>query len=291
VPPKRKPGQEESTVKVTISESPHEELGLLGRGGMAEVLRVRERSLRRDVALKRVRHDRRDDDADELLVSEARLMARLDHSHVPPVYELGSDDDGPFFTMKVVEGVTFRDWVVGRDPPPLTDLLEQARGETMTERSEVFALGALLYMGLSGRAPYGQRDVDSALEQASRGDWVDLTELGLADPPPPPLLAVVRRTMNRVRAAGTPRRPSWGRPSARSCVGAGCFPSGTTRPARGSSSKGSPGARRSSSCTAWCGCGARAPRAPWWCASSDPGTSSGSWRSSAIGPEAPAWTP
>lgn len=238
-----------------------EELGLLGRGGMAEVLRVRERPLLREVALKRIRPDRRDEDAEELLLSEARLMARLDHSQVPPVYGLGEDDLGPFFTMKVVEGATFRDWVLGRDAPPLADLLvvflkvldvvayahargvlhcdikpqnvmigpfgqvylmdwgvatpvhraaergrvgtpaymapEQARGEAMTERSEVFALGALLYMGLSGRAPYGNREVSVALEHAAEARWVDLLDLGLADPPPAALLSVVRRAMAR----------------------------------------------------------------------------------------------
>lgn len=84
------------------------ELGLLGKGGMSRVFRVRDESLGREVALKVLRPELlKDDDALETFVDEARITAQLDHPNVPPLYALSADKKrSTCFTMKVRLGRT-----------------------------------------------------------------------------------------------------------------------------------------------------------------------------------------
>ncbi|MFH1921656.1 MAG: serine/threonine-protein kinase, partial [Planctomycetota bacterium] len=72
---------------------------------------------------------------------------------------------------------------------------EQARGETerIDARSDVFALGAVLYFLLVGRAPYADESVMASLERARRCDF-DASALRRADVPRP-LEAVCLRSM------------------------------------------------------------------------------------------------
>jgi serine/threonine-protein kinase len=50
---------------------------------------------------------------------------------------------------------------------------EQARGEVVDERADVFGLGAILCEVLTGRPPYGEQTRDEVFRQASRGDLAD----------------------------------------------------------------------------------------------------------------------
>ncbi|MCA2976684.1 MAG: cyclic nucleotide-binding domain-containing protein [Myxococcaceae bacterium] len=85
-------------------------LGLLGKGGMARVFRVRDEALGREVALKVLRPELlKQDEALATFVDEARITAQLDHPNVPPVYALSNDRKrSTCFTMKVLEGQTFQ---------------------------------------------------------------------------------------------------------------------------------------------------------------------------------------
>ncbi|HRI66388.1 MAG TPA: serine/threonine-protein kinase [Polyangium sp.] len=78
----------------------------LGRGGMGEVWRAVQRSLGREIALKRLATDNAT--AASYFVSEARVTARLSHANIVPVHALGLAPDGrPMLAMKLVEG---RSW-------------------------------------------------------------------------------------------------------------------------------------------------------------------------------------
>jgi len=80
---------------------------VIGRGGLGEVLIAHDLRVGRDVAFKRLRTTAPTDAEIKRFLREARIQARLDHPAVPPVYDLGTDDDGrPFFTMKRLAGVT-----------------------------------------------------------------------------------------------------------------------------------------------------------------------------------------
>ena len=81
----------------------------IGAGGMAEVDAATQESLKREVALKRPRADRDTDDVADSLISEARLLANLDHPNIPPVHQLGFTEDGrPLIVMKLVRGNPWR---------------------------------------------------------------------------------------------------------------------------------------------------------------------------------------
>lgn len=82
-----------------------EHLGVLGRGGMGDVHRVRDPVLGRTMALKVLRTG--SVSASQRFVDEARLSARLQHPCLVPVHELGTLPDGrAYFTMREVDGHT-----------------------------------------------------------------------------------------------------------------------------------------------------------------------------------------
>jgi serine/threonine protein kinase/formylglycine-generating enzyme required for sulfatase activity len=81
-------------------------LGRLGAGGFGVVYRGHDDELGRDVAIK-VPHPHRlaSPEAAAAYLSEARILAGLDHPHIVPVYDVGRGDDGrPFVVSKFIEG-------------------------------------------------------------------------------------------------------------------------------------------------------------------------------------------
>ncbi len=89
----------------------YEVLGPLGRGGMGEVLLLRDGVIGRDVAIKALRDDLRDPEGGlARLLREARVQGQLEHPAVVPVYDLGIDAQGKvYFTMKRVRGQSLAD--------------------------------------------------------------------------------------------------------------------------------------------------------------------------------------
>ncbi len=83
----------------------------IGRGGMAEILLVTDRDLRRQVAVKVLPEDAAADDEARLhFVAEAQATSQLEHPGIPPVHDIGVAPDGRlYFTMKLVRGRTLRD--------------------------------------------------------------------------------------------------------------------------------------------------------------------------------------
>lgn len=103
------------------------ELGpLLGRGGMADVFRAEDRTLRRPVAVKVLRETAGDESDRARFVGEARTLAGLSHSGLVTVLDAGfgvtapggadavSADAHPFLVMELVDGRTLgqvvQDW-------------------------------------------------------------------------------------------------------------------------------------------------------------------------------------
>ncbi len=82
--------------------------GEIARGGMGAILKGRDPDLGRDVALKVLRDDLRDDSAMvRRFVEEAQIGGQIQHPGVVPIYELGTfADRRPFFAMKLVKGHT-----------------------------------------------------------------------------------------------------------------------------------------------------------------------------------------
>src|SRR5260370_41835625 len=88
---------------------------LLGRGGMANVYKARERALDRYVALKIVPECRsKDSQFSERFRREARIAARLRHPRIVSVHEVGTMGSFPYFSMDYIEGSTLRSVVERR---------------------------------------------------------------------------------------------------------------------------------------------------------------------------------
>ena len=91
--------------------------GTLGAGGAGVVYRVFDRQLQREVALKLLRQASGRDLY--RFKKEFRALADIVHPNLVALHELHASDGEWYFTMELVEGVSFIDWV--RPPPRGSD--------------------------------------------------------------------------------------------------------------------------------------------------------------------------
>lgn len=83
-------------------------LETIGEGGMGVVRRGLQGALGREVAVKGLKPEHKNERAAFKLVREARVTGGLEHPNVIPVYEIAQEPDGaPLIVLKKVEGV---DW-------------------------------------------------------------------------------------------------------------------------------------------------------------------------------------
>jgi WD40 repeat protein len=244
----------------------------LARGGMGRILTLHDTHLQREVAVKELltEHTAANSSTGPLLenlfVREARVLARLEHPGVVPVYELGRRADGaPYYAMRRIRGRTLAaalddctsfeerlsllphyvdvvqtvayahsrgvvhrdlkpenvmvdrfgqtqviDWglaVVGDEPPeggvmagtPSYMAPEVAKGAFVDARSDVWALGIMLFELLTGRLPWTKSEASAVLDEVRTAPLPDVKALEPATPPA--LLAVLQRALQRDPAA------------------------------------------------------------------------------------------
>lgn len=93
----------------------------IGRGGMGIVYRAQEKSLGRRVALKIMpQHAMKDPTLRKRFLREARSAARLHHTSIVPVFEMGEQSGRQFYAMQFIHGVSLTD---------ILDELKQQRAE------------------------------------------------------------------------------------------------------------------------------------------------------------------
>lgn len=109
---------------ILYDAGPYEFLEALGRGGMGEVFRARQRGLDRIVALK-LMHPERAQDAGfaARFAREARLLGRLSHPHIVAIHDFGELEGRLFLAMELVEGPSLRN-TLSAGPLPLSRALE-----------------------------------------------------------------------------------------------------------------------------------------------------------------------
>jgi class 3 adenylate cyclase/tRNA A-37 threonylcarbamoyl transferase component Bud32 len=107
---------------------PYELREVIGQGGMATVYRAHQPSIDRDVAIKVIHpgvlHDA---GAIDRFRREARLIARLEHPHILPVYDFDGLHSPPYIVMRYLDSGTLRD-LLAQQRLPLTainDLITQ----------------------------------------------------------------------------------------------------------------------------------------------------------------------
>ena len=251
---------------------PYEVIGAIGAGGMGEVVRARDVSLHREVALKILPAELASDEESRMrLAREARVLASLNHPHIAQVFGLEYSDAGPAIAMELVAGVTLRDrlhsgiargealrlaqqialaldaahekGIVHRDlkpgnvmvtPEGIAKVLdfglakasagdtahdhqttlaatvegsvvgtpaymspEQARGQAVDRRTDIWAFGCILFEMMSGRAPFAGATYPelSAAILEREPDWRDLPET------PAHLRRLIQRCLEKDRRA------------------------------------------------------------------------------------------
>lgn len=97
----------------------------IGRGGMGVVYEAEQRSLGRHVALKILpANSSKDVKALERFRREARAAAKLHHTNIVPVFEVGQDGDTCFYAMQYIQG------------QPLDEVIDELRRPRATPNGE-----------------------------------------------------------------------------------------------------------------------------------------------------------
>jgi serine/threonine protein kinase len=133
----------------------------LGTGGMGTVVRAYDPRLERDVALKLLAHGRpsmpgllQNETSDlrsgapaqpDDLMREARMMARLSHPNLLPVYEVGLDTDTVFVVMEHIDGADLRAWSRAKSKREIeAALVQAARGLAAAHAQKIAGLEIML---------------------------------------------------------------------------------------------------------------------------------------------------
>ncbi|HEY2406047.1 MAG TPA: serine/threonine-protein kinase [Polyangiaceae bacterium] len=143
----------------------------LGRGGMGRIHPATDRNLLRHVALKRLDQElAKEPMYRDGFIAEAQMTGQLEHPNIVPVHELDVTEQGvPYFTMKLVQGKNFDDWL--RDPAH-----ELGSTERLQEGLEIFlkvcdAVAYAHYRGVIHRDLKPENIMVAAFGQVYLMDW------------------------------------------------------------------------------------------------------------------------
>ena len=140
---------------------------MLGMGGMATVYRAYHPALDRYVALKMM-HPlfQQDEGFLSRFTREARIVAKLEHPNIVPIYDFNENNGQPYLVMKYIDGKTLKQ-VMDNSPPNLQRILQIMRQ----------VANALDYAHQRGVL---HRDVKPSNVLLSHDDQIYLTDFGLA---------------------------------------------------------------------------------------------------------------
>jgi len=104
---------------LTQSERRYEILEEIARGGMGVVYRARDVLLSRIVAFKILSQQLRDNaHAREYFMREARAAAKLNHTNIVQIYDVGIQDGEYYIAMEFIDGRTLKQYVTRQGPFP-----------------------------------------------------------------------------------------------------------------------------------------------------------------------------
>jgi eukaryotic-like serine/threonine-protein kinase len=120
----RAPGEEAAPPPVPTVKG-YEILGELGRGGMGVVYKAKQLGLNRLVALKMILSGEHAGTTEMARFrAEAEAVARLQHTNIVQIYEIGEQDGRPFFSLEYVDGGSLAQRLAGKplDARPAAEL-------------------------------------------------------------------------------------------------------------------------------------------------------------------------
>lgn len=99
-------------------------LSLIGKGGMSSVYLAKQKSMNRSVALKMLpdQYITRDDAYLQRFEREVKIVAKLEHRNIVPVYDHGKYNDQPYIVMRYMQGGSVDDRIKA-GPLSLVDIL------------------------------------------------------------------------------------------------------------------------------------------------------------------------
>ncbi len=139
----------------------------LGKGGMATVYKAYHAALDRHVAIKVLHATFKDDESFLRRFSrEAKVVARLEHTHIVPVYDFAEHDGYPYLVMRYIEGETLKDRMSQGTLP----------------KSEVVRIATAVADALDYAHQQGvlHRDIKPSNILLTKGSGVYITDFGLA---------------------------------------------------------------------------------------------------------------
>ena len=97
-------------IKITMAGDRYDIINPVGSGGLGTVSKARDTQLNRLVAIKRLKRESDDGEADpeeeQKLLHEASITGALQHPNIVSVYDGGVDEEGAFLVMEYVDGDT-----------------------------------------------------------------------------------------------------------------------------------------------------------------------------------------
>jgi hypothetical protein len=98
-------------------------IGQLGRGGMATVYKAYQASIDRYVAIKVLPSQLAESpEFAARFQQEARIIARLEHPHILPVFDYGESEGVTYFVMRYLDAGTLKDRMEAHRPLPLDEI-------------------------------------------------------------------------------------------------------------------------------------------------------------------------
>jgi len=154
-------------LEIVDLEARYEFEGELGRGGMGEVMLARDRRLKRQVAIKRLKEELgASRKAAQRFLTEAESIAALNHFNIVQIYDYGRAADGPFIVMEYVGGGS------------LAETLEV--GALELERTIELGCQLCEAIGVAHQAGIIHRDIKPANVLMTAEGVPKLTDFGLA---------------------------------------------------------------------------------------------------------------
>jgi serine/threonine protein kinase len=181
----------------------------VARGGMGQILRVRDTDVRRHLAMKVMLGDPPADEGKLLarFLAEAQVTGQLEHPGIVPVHDLGVDETGRlYFTMQLVRG---------RDLSTIFELVNEGREGWTQTRAIGVLLKACEALGYAHSKGVTHRDLKPGNIMVGRFGEVYVMDWGLAKVQgrPERSSSVARSTSHRSARSSARSPRCWGRTS------------------------------------------------------------------------------